>query len=152
MRTVKAHISLRIRAVWSGPLLSANIITKWYERWSESAHSAHAQRHYFAWRGLHVKSISRARSEKRCLWSIYPKYQKTNILRYNIHSKCHNDSPETPDKCFTTTNKYFKEEYFKEEEEMQKKHRLRTAKSKTFGGCWDGEGDGDNEGLKFAWF
>ena len=66
MRTAKAQISLRIRAVWSGPTLSAVRVTGYYimypwranapmrpcacVQWSESVHFAHARRHYFAWR------------------------------------------------------------------------------------------------------
>ena len=64
MRTAKAQISLRIRAVWSGPLLSANRLIVYYKMyewrakawiilcactgWSESAHFAHVRRHFFA--------------------------------------------------------------------------------------------------------
>ena len=66
--TVKAQISLRIRAVWSGPSLSTNRIIGYYRmyewrgnnrkllcacaRWSESAHFVHVWRHFFAWRRL----------------------------------------------------------------------------------------------------
>ena len=72
VRTVKAQISLRIRAVWSGPLLSANRIIG-YNRtfqwraitrmklcacawWFDWAQFAHAQRHFFAWRGPDEKA------------------------------------------------------------------------------------------------
>ena len=67
MRTAKAQISLRIRAVWSGPSLSANRIIEYYRmyqwtaktrirpcaraEWCYSAQFAHARRHLFAWRG-----------------------------------------------------------------------------------------------------
>ena len=67
MRTAKAQISLRIRAVWSGPLLCANwiirycIMYRWRAKdrmvlcacagWSEPAHFAHVRRHVFAWHG-----------------------------------------------------------------------------------------------------
>ena len=66
MRTAKAQISLRMRAVWSRPSLSAYRITGYYimyecrtkgwmmlcacARWSESAHFAHFRRPFFAWR------------------------------------------------------------------------------------------------------
>ena len=62
MRTAKTQISLRIRAVWSGPSLSANRIIGYYRMydwrinvqmilcacsgWSESAHLAHVRRHF----------------------------------------------------------------------------------------------------------
>ena len=67
MRTAKVKISLRIRAVWSGPSLSANRIIgyrgmyEWRAKarmilcacagWSEFAYFAHVRRHFFAWRG-----------------------------------------------------------------------------------------------------
>ena len=67
MRTAKSQISLRIRAVWSSPSLTANRITgynRMYERrakarvilcsraWrSDSAHFARVRRYFFAWRG-----------------------------------------------------------------------------------------------------
>ena len=67
MRTAKAQISLRIRAVWSGSSLSANRIISYYRMyewrantkmilfacagWSESLYFANDRRHYFAWRG-----------------------------------------------------------------------------------------------------
>ena len=70
MRTAKAQISLRIRAVWSGPLLSANRIIGYYRvyewrakaqmilcacaRWSEPALFAHPRRHLFTWNGPYV--------------------------------------------------------------------------------------------------
>ena len=63
MRTAKAQISLRIRAVWSGPSLSANRLIRYYrmyERrakarmilcacagWSEFAHILQIRRHCF---------------------------------------------------------------------------------------------------------
>ena len=72
MRTAKAQISLRIRAVWSGPSLSANIIMDtidffngeqipgWdfahVQEWCWSLHFAHARRHFFAWRGPYYGS------------------------------------------------------------------------------------------------
>ena len=73
MRTAKAQISLRIRAVWSGPSLSANkLIGKEMYEWrakarmilcaragySESAHSAHVRRHFFAWRSIVIPFAS----------------------------------------------------------------------------------------------
>ena len=67
MRAAKAQISLRIRAVWSGPSLSANKIIGYYrmyewrakarmilcacKRWSKSANFEHVRRHVFAWGG-----------------------------------------------------------------------------------------------------
>ena len=64
MRTVKAQISLRIRAVWSGPSLSAYRIIGHYRMYQWRAnirmrlrmrgmnvHFTHARRHIFAWRG-----------------------------------------------------------------------------------------------------
>ena len=57
MRTVKAQIRLRVRAVWSGPSLSADRITGYHRMhewktkahmilcaWSESAHFTHTRR------------------------------------------------------------------------------------------------------------
>ena len=68
---VKAKISLRIRAVWSGPSLSAARIIGYYRMyqqrakarmspcacagWCESALFVHARRHFFSWRGLFVR-------------------------------------------------------------------------------------------------
>ena len=67
MRTAKAQISLRIRAVWSGPSLSESRIIEYYwmfqwranarmrlcacAGWCEYAHFAHARSYLFAWRG-----------------------------------------------------------------------------------------------------
>ena len=65
MWTAKAQIRLRIRAVWSGPSLSANRIIVYYRTYewtaktreilcagsSESAHFVHTRRHFFAWCG-----------------------------------------------------------------------------------------------------
>ena len=66
MRIANVQISLRIRAAWSGPSLSANRIIWYYRmydwraktrmirsactRWCESAYFAHVRRHFFAWR------------------------------------------------------------------------------------------------------
>ena len=68
MRTANAQIRLRIRAVWSGPSLSANRIVGYYRmfqrkanaqmsfracaEWCKSTHFAHARRNFFAWRSL----------------------------------------------------------------------------------------------------
>ena len=68
MRTAKAQISLRIRAVWSGSSLSVNKIIEYYKMcerrtkarmircicagWSEPVHFAHVWRHVFTWHGL----------------------------------------------------------------------------------------------------
>ena len=65
MRTAKANISLRIRAVWSGlspfnyRILEKKGMYQWRAHaqmrlcacagWCESAHSAHARRYFFAW-------------------------------------------------------------------------------------------------------
>ena len=70
MRTSKAQISLRIRAVWSKFSLSANRIIRYHRMyqwrakarmgpcacagWCESANVVHAQRHVFAWCYPHV--------------------------------------------------------------------------------------------------
>ena len=70
VRLAKAQISLRIRAVWSGPSLSANRIIRYYRMngqtvsaWmilcacavgSISANFAHVRMHFFAWRGLYI--------------------------------------------------------------------------------------------------
>ena len=67
MRTAKAQISLRIRAVWSEPSLSANRIIRYYRMYewtaktrlvlcacaglSEPVHFAHVRRHFFVWHG-----------------------------------------------------------------------------------------------------
>ena len=67
MRTEKAKISLRIRAVWTWPSLSANGSILCYSmfqcrrnarmrlcacaEWFESAYFAHIRKHFFAWRG-----------------------------------------------------------------------------------------------------
>ena len=77
MRTAKALIRLRIRAVWTGPSLSADRITGYYRMykwritarmmlcacvgWPESGHSAHVRRHVFALRGPYVKVIKECR-------------------------------------------------------------------------------------------
>ena len=70
MRTAKAQISLRMRAVGSGPSMSANRIFGFYRmyKWSakarmihcecagisESVPFAHVWRYCFAWSGLHI--------------------------------------------------------------------------------------------------
>ena len=70
MQTAKAQIRLRICAVWSRPSLSTNRIIRYYRifhwrssarmwlcacaGWCESAHFAHAQNYFFAWRGLYL--------------------------------------------------------------------------------------------------
>ena len=67
MRTVKVQIRLCMRAVWSGPSLSANKAIRYYRMyewtakarlifcasagWSESAHVAHVWSHSFTWYG-----------------------------------------------------------------------------------------------------
>ena len=67
MRTANAQISLRIRAVWSGPSMSANRIIGYHKMcewkiqvrmvfcvcagWSESVHFAHIRWYLFACRG-----------------------------------------------------------------------------------------------------
>ena len=67
LRTANEQISLRIRAVWSRPLLSANRIIEYYGMFQWRAHTrmrlcasvggcetaqfAHARRHVFASRG-----------------------------------------------------------------------------------------------------
>ena len=69
MRTAKAQISLRVRAVWSGPMLSTAWINGYYRMyhwraktrmrsracavWCESAHFVHARRHFSIWRGTY---------------------------------------------------------------------------------------------------
>ena len=73
MLTEKAQISLCIHAVWSGPSLSAARIIEYYRMyqwrakswirpcawasWCESAHFAHTQRHFFAWRGQYNSKV-----------------------------------------------------------------------------------------------
>ena len=72
MRTAKVKISLRIRAVWSGPSMSTNSIIGYYMifqwranamvklcTWAgscKSAHFAYVQRHFIPWRG-HILTV-----------------------------------------------------------------------------------------------
>ena len=80
MRTAKAQISLRIHTVWSGPSLSANRIIGHYKMYewrakawmilctcavlSESAYSAHVQRHIFSRCGPYILQYQRY-----CKWT-----------------------------------------------------------------------------------
>ena len=76
MQTAKTQISLRIRAVWSGPSLSAYRIIGHYRMnqlrakarmrlqacagWILSVHFAHVRRHLFSWRDLYVSGLHQA--------------------------------------------------------------------------------------------
>ena len=87
MQIAKAQISLRIRAVWSGPSLSAKRIVGNYRiyfgeyslyvaahAWDDpdSVHFAHARRHIFVWRPQtaiqYARSISICGKQKRSLF------------------------------------------------------------------------------------
>ena len=98
LRAAKALIRLRIRAVWSGPSLSANRVIgycrMWEWRantrmiryacagWSESANFAHVRRQHVSevfstWtcllRCCHMKSLNKTESDFHyCMCSLYP--------------------------------------------------------------------------------
>ena len=117
MQTAKAQISLRIRAVWSGPSLSAYRIIgyRMYE-WRalsqmilctcagciESAQSAHAQMHFFAslaicvciytifLREIRRSMIPKGRGRLRKAFSVARSlYSVTNALHYLSHQDLH---------------------------------------------------------------
>ena len=84
MRTAKAQIRLRIRAVWSVPSLSANRIISNYriyiwrskariilstrEGWSQKAHFAHARRYFFASHCSYAEhAIAHIALDKQCV-------------------------------------------------------------------------------------
>ena len=90
VRTANAQIRLRIRAVWSGPSLSANRIIR-YQRmyrwrakarmilcacagWSEYAHFAYDRRFFFTWQGPNI-IISCARHSIKVTWHIWKSYR-----------------------------------------------------------------------------
>ena len=94
MRTATAQIRLRIRAVWSGPLLSANRIIGYYRMcqrrvnarmrlcprsaWLEW-HFAHARGHVFAWRGPYSICVNKIKAITHLITS------KT-LSRLHIHA------------------------------------------------------------------
>ena len=84
--TMKAQISLRIRAVWSGPSLSASRIIGYYRiyEWraktrmisctcaggSKSAYFAHVRRHGFAWHGPNHAAWPAEKSTDSTDWKV----------------------------------------------------------------------------------